>query len=143
MLLKIEEWYKNKNNNFFIALGGVNKTFILESKTFTFAIFIPSKYNINFYVFEKVKKFSAFKQFFRLLLVLPYFFTENIVGKFCMSLIILWSAVGREPLTAIFCFSFVVEFFTFLIYMSYFLHLEGVYQYCIDTYGKAFVEKYI
>ena len=25
----------------------------------------------------------------------------------------------------------------------YFFRIDGTYQYCIDTYGKAFVEKYI
>ncbi len=55
----------------------------------------------------------------------------------------MWAAVGREPVTTIFCFTVMIDFWSFLFFMGYFLRLEGIYQYCLDKYGCNFVEIYI
>nr|QFP99067.1 hypothetical protein [Telonemida sp.] len=136
-------WYSKKVNDFFIRLGGANKTFLLKNRNVCFAILKPSKYNLTFIVFNTVKQFTLFKVFFKLLLQIPYFFTENFIGRSLFSIIAIWAAVGREPITVIFCFNFLVEFYVFLFFISYFLRLDTVYLYCIDTYGVFFVEKYL
>ena len=74
---------------------------------------------------------------------IPYFFTETFIGTFIIFICAVWAVVGREPITTVFCFVFIVEFWTFLIFMGYFLRLEGVYSYCLKEYGCSFVEKYI
>ena len=49
---------------------------------------------------------------------------------------------GREPVSVIFCANFLVELVVFVLFLSYFLRLNTVYEYCIDTYGLSFVELY-
>jgi hypothetical protein len=140
---KIENAYKLKVNNFFLLLGGVNKKFHLETKEVTFAILKPSKFNISFFIFNKIKYSYIFKKIFNIILRIPYFFTDTFLGSLILSIFIMWAAVGREPITTIFCFSFIMEFWAFLVFMGYFLRLEGIYEYCIEEYGHSFVEKYI
>jgi hypothetical protein len=140
---KIEGAYIAKINNIFLLCGGVNKTFKLETKEVTFAILKPSKFNIGFFMFSHLKFYVVFKKIFKIILKIPYFFTETFIGSFIVSIFAIWAVIGREPITTIFCFSFVIEFWTFLIFMGYFLRLEGVYDYCLDEYGCSFVEKYI
>lgn len=140
---RIEINYVEKINNIFLFCGGTNKTFKLETKEITFAIVKPSKFNIGFFIFSQLKSYFLFKKFFSLILRLPYFFTETFIGIFIVFICSVWAVIGREPITTIFCFSFIVEFWTFLMFMGYFLRLEGVYEYCLDEYGCSFVEKYI
>ena len=50
----------------------------------------------------------------------------------------LWGRVS-----VIFCANFLVELVLFVLFLSYFLRLNTVYEYCINTYGLSFVELYI
>ena len=137
---KFEKGYVNKVNNLFLSFGGINTTFQLETKKVTFATVKPFKYNFYFIFFNKVKDYKIFKVLFSILLRLPFFFMNTFFGSILMSLIIVWAAVGREPLTTFCCFNLMIDFWFF---WDYFLRLEGLYQYCIDNYDFSFVEKYI
>ena len=116
IMTQTEKKYSEKVNQFFILFGGINKTFKLKTKEVTFAILQPSKYNINFYIFSKLKKYVIFKFFFKLLLRIPYFFIETFFGSLLMSIVIIWAAIGREPITVVFCFSLMTEFWVFLFF---------------------------
>ena len=135
------DFYLRKVNDFFIKLGGKNRSFKLKTKTVTFATLEPSKLNIHFIIFTKVKDFKVFKILFKVLLRLPYFFTEKFLGRFIISCTSIWVGVGKEPVSVIFCANFLVELVLFVLFLSYFLRLNTVYEYCINTYGLSFVEQ--
>jgi hypothetical protein len=69
------DFYARKVNSFFIKLGGKDRSFKLKTKTVTFATLEPSKWNIHFIIFNKVKDSKVFKIIFKILLRIPYFFT--------------------------------------------------------------------
>ena len=137
------DFYVKKVNNFFIKLGGENRSFKLKTKTVTFATLEPSKWNLHFIIFTKVKNYKVFKILFKILLIIPYFFTEKSLGRFIISCSSIWVGVGKEPISVFFCANFLVELVLFVLFLSYFLRLNTVYDYCIDTYGLSFVELYV
>ena len=126
-----------------LSAGGGDKTFVLETKEVTFAISNPSKYNIAYRIFQHFKTYKAFQKCFKLILCIPYFFTETFTGNLILFLIIFWASVGRELYTVLFCALFVWEYIFLLFYLDYFLRLGTNYQDCINIYGKSFIEKYI
>ena len=139
----LEEKYVSYVNNFFLTIGGVNKTFNLHTKKVTFAVIEPSFFNITFRVFDNIKEIRLFKIIFKFILSIPYFILENFIGKSLFNLITCWMAVGIEPVSRLLCLCLIVEYFLFLLSLGYFLRLNGVYEYCIDNYGEEFVEVHI
>ena len=100
-------------------------------------------FNIGYHIFNSLKDFYLFKIFFKHIIRIPHFFLETYTGSFFFYISIIWAFIGREPITTIFCLVFITEFLGFTCFLMYFFRIDGTYQYCIDTYGKAFVEKYI
>jgi hypothetical protein len=88
------DFYARKVNSFFIKLGGKDRSFKLKTKTVTFATLEPSKWNIHFIIFNKVKDFKVFKIIFKILLRIPHFFTENFLGRFIFSCTSIWVGGG-------------------------------------------------
>ena len=132
-----------RKNNFYIFLGGKDQSFELETKTVTFAVLDPWKYNINYILFQSLKEYTVFQKVFKIILRIPYFFTETFSGGLMLCLITMWAAVGREPYTVILCAFFISEYLFLLFYLDYLLRLGDNYRDCLNLYGKSFVEKYI
>ena len=57
---------------------------------------------------------------------------EGLITQFCFT----WAFIGREPFTVIFSFLYMVELFTFISFLKFFLHFEGVYKYCLKEFGE-------
>lgn len=140
---KLKKRYIGSINNIFINLGGINTKFDLNGYLIEFAIMKPHKLNINYLLFGYFKNNFLFIKLFRLILMVPHFFTETLLGSLFLSSCIGWALVGRELITVFLAGSFVFEVFFLTFYLSYFLRLEGIYAYCIQQYGSLFVRKYI
>jgi len=140
---KLKNDYIKCINNAFITLGGINTKFDLNGHLVEFAMIKPYRFNINYLLFKYFKNNFFFIKVFKVILMLPYVFTETRLGSLFLSLAIGWSLVGREICTVLFACTFVFEIFFLTFYLCYFLRLDGVYSYCINTYGSLFVRTYI
>ena len=65
--IKIKDIEQNKKNfisktidNFCYRLGGEEKIFVLDTKTFSFVIIKPSMFNIGYHIFNSLKDFYLF-----------------------------------------------------------------------------------
>jgi hypothetical protein len=140
---KFKEAYIKKVNRIFLNLGGDFETFVLDETSVTFVTIFPSKYNLYYIIFNRVKNIFVFKKIFKIILCIPYFFTENFFGSLLFCLAVGWLVTGRELISVFICYTFVFEVTFLTFFLGYFLRLKSTYKFCIDTYGTSFVIKYI
>jgi len=121
------------------VFGGEHKTFHLVTVSFRFLVVKPGYFNLPYILFCHWNQYFWFKKVFKLMILYPHFVVETYSGS------IFFGINFFAMLFWLNCFSIVIVIETFFYFFALmvFFRFEGVYQYCIDTYGAAFVEKYI
>ena len=94
-------------------------------------------------LFNYLKENKYYKMWLKFILRLPYWLIMTIPGGLITQFCFTWAFIGREPFTVIFSFLYMVELFTFISFLKFFLHFEGVYKYCLKEFGEDFMEHYI
>jgi hypothetical protein len=94
-------------------------------------------------LFNYLKDNKYYKIWLKFVLRLPYWLIMTIPGGLITQFCFTWAFIGREPFTVIFSFLYMVELFTFISFLKFFLHFEGVYKYCLKEFGEDFMEHYI
>jgi len=121
------------------VFGGEHKTFHLATVSYRFLVVKPGYFNLPYIVFCRWNQYSWFKKVFQLIILYPHFIVETYSGSFFFAInfyaMLFWLNY--------FSIVIVIETFFYFFALMVFFRFEGVYQYCIDTYGAAFVEKYI
>jgi len=126
-------------DSFICTLGGERQTFHLMNVSYSFLVVRPTYFNLPYLFFCRCNKSSWFHKVFKILLMFPHFITETRTGSFFFFI----NFFSMFFLQNIFSMVIVIETYFFLVTLLIFFRFEGVYQYCIDTYGTEFVEKYI
>lgn len=126
-------------DSFIYTLGGERQTFHLTNVSYSFLVVRPTYFNFFYLVFCRYNKYSWFHKLFKIVLMFPHFITETRTGSFFFFI----NFFLMFFLQNIFSMVILVETYFLLVTFLIFFRFEGVYQYCIDTYGTEFVEKYI
>ena len=126
-------------DSFVSTLSGERQTFHLTNVSYSFLVVKPTYLNLPYIFFCRCNKYFWFNKLFKLVLMYPYFITETRTGSFFFGVCFF----SMLLLQNIFSMIIVIETFFLLVTLLIFFRFEGVYQYCIDTYGTEFVEKYI
>jgi hypothetical protein len=121
------------------VFGGERKTFHLVTVSFRFLVVKPGYFNLPYVVFCRWNQYSWFKKVFQLMILYPHFIVETYSGSFFFGINFFAMLFWLNSFSIV----IVVETFFYFFALMVFFRFEGVYQYCIDTYGAAFVEKYI
>lgn len=126
-------------DSFIYTLGGERQTFHLTNVSYSFLVVRPTYFNFFYLVFCRCNRYSWFHKLFKIVLMFPHFITETRVGSFFFII----NFLSMFFLQNIFSMVIFIETYFLLVTFLIFFRFEGVYQYCIDTYGTEFVEKYI
>ena len=119
------------------------ETFKLETTEIHIGILRPIVYNPLYFFFDKFKDYNFLKFILKILLRIPYWLIGSFIGNLFTSFCFFWAYSGRELITVTFSLIYLIELANFCLVLKYFLHLEGVYRFCLDTYGPSFMEKYL
>jgi len=119
------------------------ETFKLVDTEINIGILKAFTYNPIYFFYNKFKDYIVFKFILKFILRIPYWLVNTVIGGIFTQLCFIWALVGREPITLIFSILYVTELLSLMLTLKYFLHLEGVYAYCLKEYGPYFMEKYI
>jgi hypothetical protein len=119
------------------------ETFQLETTVIRIGILRPIVYNPLFVFFTKFRDYDFFKFILKVLLRIPYWLIGSFPGYLFLSFCFFWAFSGRELITVSFSLIYITELANFCLVVKYFLHLDGVYRFCLDTYGPSFMEKYL
>ena len=126
-------------DSFISTLGGERQTFHLTNVSYSFLVVKLTYLNLPYLFFCRCNKYFWFNKLFKIVLMYPYFITETRTGSFFFGI----NFFVMLFLQNIFSMIIVIETYFLLVTLLIFFRFEGVYQYCIDTYGTEFVEKYI
>jgi hypothetical protein len=121
------------------VFGGEHKTFHLVTVSYRFLVVKPGYFNLPYVVFCRWNQYSWFKKVFQLMILYPHFIVETYSGSFFFGINFFAMLFWLNSFSIV----IVIETFFYFVTLMIFFRFEGVYQYCIDTYGAAFVEKYI
>ena len=119
------------------------ETFKLVDTEINVGIIKPIIYSPVFSFYNKFKEYIFFKVILKFILRIPYWLLNTFIGGMFTQLCFIWAFIGREPFTAFFSIIYIIELLSLMLTLKYFLHLEGVYAYCLKEYGPYFMEKYI
>jgi hypothetical protein len=121
------------------VFGGEQKTFHLVTVSYRFLVVKPGYFNLPYILFCRWNQYSWFKKVFQLMILYPHFIVETYTGSFFFGINFFAMLFWLNSFSIV----IVIETYFYVFALMVFFRFEGVYQYCIDTYGAAFVEKYI
>jgi len=121
------------------VFGGEHKTFHLVTVSYRFLVVKPGYFNLPYILFCRWNQYSWFKKVFQLMILYPHFIVETYSGSFFFGINFFAMLFWLNSFSIV----IVIETYFYFFALMVFFRFEGVYQYCIDTYGAAFVEKYI
>ena len=99
--------------------------------------------NLMFFFLKMSRKNKLIRFLLKFLLRLPHWLTTTTLGYIFTQICFIWAFIGREPITATLSGIYILELFTFIVSLKIFLHMEGVYKFCLEEFGPEFMEYYI